>query len=140
MSMFISKDTSDREAWEWLLWLEKHAAETIVDSKDVVLELLANEKRALRRRLKTRVDRLATPITEEWRGVNHHDYDGYTEGRIFPGDWSDMTDEEIDDLVREREIRISYPWDCTGLPFTVCLEWKRIPIGISVVHSVGLDV
>ena len=138
--MIKLRKTALRERWEDLFWFEDAMKKLDEQSQNAVKDKIDRMKQRIRKDSRKGVDRLVKPITEEWRCVNHRDGEGYTEARIFTGNWSDMTDEEIDDLVREREIRISYPWDCTGLPFTVCLEWKRIPIGISVVHSVGLDV
>ena len=50
------------------------------------------------------------------------------------------TDAEIREFVEENWIRNYSMCDCTGKVFTVSLNVKRIPLGLSVVHHMSLDV
>lgn len=50
------------------------------------------------------------------------------------------TDEEIRDFISENWIRNYSMYDCTGKVFTVSLNVKRIPLGLSVVHHMDLDL
>ena len=56
----------------------------------------------------------------------------------------ECTDEEIDEWFEEnivRRIPSCMYWDCTGLSFTMNLDWRRNPCGlVSFVHRIGCDV
>ena len=134
--------TSERVGWEFLLLSVKAFNELPPEKREFCKEVLAKQKSHFRRRNKARAseDRLAKPLTEEWRRICCHDGETVFEYRIFPGDWSETLDEEIEEIVRSMEVRICSPYDCTGKLFTHYLEWKRVEAGLCVVHCLGLDV
>lgn len=134
------RNTPLREAYEDLRWLE-----SLLDCDDdkarcAAEDWIEHKKHHIRRDSRKGVDRLAKPITEAWRCVNHRDGEGCTEARIFTGNWDDMTDEEIDFEMRQMEVHNYSPYDCSGKLCTAWLSWKRIPLGISVVHCYRLDI
>ena len=54
---------------------------------------------------------------------------------------TDLTDEEIEELVEDMTLRIYSPYDCTGKRFTRWITTHRNPSGlVSYVHEMGLDV
>ena len=57
----------------------------------------------------------------------------------FPDDY---TDDEIRECLHEELwVSINSPYDCTGKPFTMWIDWHRNPNGmVSVIHHMGLDV
>ena len=71
----------------------------------------------------------------------HYSYDDeyWTEYGFLSG--TDYSDEEVREIIDEMRYRICSPYDCTGKPFTMWIDWHRNPSGlISFVHRVGLDV
>lgn len=134
------RNTPLRERWEDLFWYEDAIAKLDEQSRKAVAGKIDRMKQRIRWDSRKGVDRLAKPITEAWRCVNHRDGEGCTEARIFTGNWDDMTDEEIDFEMRQMEVHNYSPYDCSGKLCTAWLTWKRIPLGISVVHCYCLDI
>lgn len=61
------------------------------------------------------------------------------------GEWGtylDLTEQEVNEWISEHMfVRIFSDYDCTGKPFTVCVNWHRNPCGlISYVHTMALDI
>lgn len=108
-------------------------------------------KRQLRKALKEKHDPLrfslrqhyfselaiCLPGTEPWRG-HYTDWDSWKLYAIFHDDG--FTDAEIDSIIQDQIITIHSAFDCTGKTFTQYIHWKRTPVGIAVVHALGLDV
>ena len=138
--MIERKNTPLREAYEELLWLE-----SLLNNKDEKIRIAAQDmierrKPSVRRNSRNGVDILEKPLTQEWRRVCRHDGETVLEFRIYPGDWEDALDEEIEEEVRSLERHNLSPYDCTGKLFTAWLTWKRVEAGLSVVHCLALDV
>lgn len=54
---------------------------------------------------------------------------------------TDLTDEEISDLVEDMRMVINSPYDCTGKQFTCWISTHRNPSGlVSYIHRIGIDV
>lgn len=66
--------------------------------------------------------------------------DGCTEFG-FLSERTDLTDEEIEEMVEDMTLRIFSLYDCTGKYFTKWIHTYRNPCGlVSYVHVMGLDV
>ena len=130
-----------RERWEDLLWFERMVRLYKEDGKALNLsDKIARMKRRIREESRCGEDRLAKPLTEEWRRIGREDGESVTEYRIFPGDWSDTSDEEIHKELRWLERHNYSQYDCTGKLCTAWLTWKRVKAGLSVCHCMVLDV
>jgi hypothetical protein len=130
-----------RERWENIIWFERMAQQYKETANAMNLsDKIARMKRRVRRDSRCGEDRLAKPLTEEWRSVFRADGESVTEFRIIPGDWSDMSDEELDAEIRKIEQHSYSQYDCTGKLCTAWLTWKRVGAGLSVCHCMVLDV
>lgn len=139
--MIMFRNTRLRCRWEALLEFERMVQQYKENGKTLNLSgKIAEIKRRVRRDSRCGVDRLAKPLTEEWRRIAREDGESVTEYRIFPGDWSDMTDEEIYEELRWLERHNYSQYDCTGKLCTAWLTWKRVKAGLSVCHCMVLDV
>lgn len=68
-----------------------------------------------------------------------YDADAYEYG--FLSKRTDLTDEEIQEMVDDMWIRICSMYDCTGKRFTRYIHTHRNPNGlVTFVHAMGLDV
>lgn len=89
----------------------------------------------------------AQPLTAKGR-TYCDEYEEYTEygfmanykGEPINGD--EYTDEDIREFIDDNmRMRIYSPYDCTGKPFTLWIDWHRNPSGlISYRHRIGIDV
>lgn len=139
--MIERKNTPLRERWEDVLWFERMSRLYKGDANALDFsDFIARMKRRARRDSRRGEDCLAKPLTEDWRRVVHADGEGVTEFRIFPGDWSDMSDEEISGELRGLERHNHSQYDCSGKLCTAWLTWKRVGAGLSVCHCMVLDV
>ena len=69
------------------------------------------------------------------------DYDADVYEYGFLSRRTDLTDEEIEELVEDMRMVINSPYDCTGQRFTRYISTHRNPNGlVSFVHAMGLDV
>ena len=90
-------------------------------------------------------DPLEHSIMDGWRTVIDDDdiATGGKDFRILPTRHADAwTDKEIADYIME-EVGyppITAPWDCTGQRFTEWVSYKRLPIGIVMIHGWGTDL
>lgn len=85
-------------------------------------------------------DRLAKSAMDGTR-IYYDEGDGeyWTEYGFLHG--TDYSDDEVREIIDDMRYRIYSPYDCTGKPFTMWIDWHRNPTGlISYVHRVGLDV
>lgn len=139
--MIMFRNTRLRCRWEAFLEFERMTQQFEEDGKALNLSAkIARMKRRIREESRCGEDRLAKPLTEEWRRIGHEDGESVTEYRIFPGDYSDMTDEEIHEELRWLERHNYSQYDCTGKLCTAWLTWKRVKAGLSVCHCMVLDV
>ena len=134
------RNTPLREAYEDLRWLE-----SLLNNKDEKIRIAAQDmierkKPRIRRNSRKGEDPLGKTISEDWRRVYGHDGETVLEYRIYPGNWDDVLDEEIEDEVRPLERHNLSPYDCTGKLCTAWLTWKRVKAGLSVCHCLCLDV
>ena len=134
------RNTPLREAYEDLRWFE-----SLLNCDNDKVRLAAEDwiecrKRHIRKDSRKGVDRLEKPLTQGWWHVYPNDGETVLEFRIFPGDWDDMLDEEIEEDVRSLEVHNLSPYDCSGKLCTAWLTWKRVEAGLSVVHCLALDV
>ena len=74
------------------------------------------------------------------RGYRDDDTDGFFEYGFLPERLSDADDDVIDAVVDSMREEINSPYDCTGLRFTMWIDWHRNPSGrVSYVHRYGID-
>lgn len=95
-------------------------------------------KRAAKKAL-NRGETICPTLTEEARVRYSYDDEFWTEYGFLSG--TDYSDDEVCEIIDDMRYRICSPYDCTGKPFTMWIDWHRNPTGlISYVHRVGLDV
>lgn len=106
-----------------------------VNAKGSVNKYLDELKRTHRKQFKGQ-DSLTQSLCDEWRITG--DYESVTKYAIFEDNGE--TDEELDEFIEEMCIVNPYSaYDCTGRPFTISIRWKRMPVGIAVIHHIGYD-
>ena len=97
-------------------------------------------KRMYRANVKRCYDRLAKPLTEDFRTLGDPaDDEAMFEYGIDPR-LSDYTDAELEDFFRDQEVHNTSPYDCSGKMCTSWIVWKRTPVGVAFVHRKHLDV
>lgn len=71
--------------------------------------------------------------------TRYTDWDSRKDYGFFVG--TGWTDDEIREEIEAMTLRVNSPYDCTGQPFTITINWHRNPSGlISYVHWIGYDV
>lgn len=71
--------------------------------------------------------------------TRYTDWDSRKDYGFFVG--TGWTDDEIREEIEAMTIRVNSPYDCTGRPFTITINWHRNPSGlISYVHWIGYDI
>lgn len=139
--MIVRRNDPLRGRWEDLLEFERMARLYKEDGKALNLsDKIARMKRRIREESRCGEDALAEPLTEDWRCIVHADGEGVTEFRIYPGNWDEMTDEEIAEEMRGLERHNYSQYDCSGKLCTIWLTWKRVKAGLSVCHCMCLDI
>ena len=99
------------------------------------------EKNAYKRNHRGERDVLDSSLLEESRlACRDEDWETCFEFG-FLSKRTDLTDEEIEEMVEDMTIRIYSPYDCTGKRFTRWITTHRNPSGlVSYIHEMGLDV
>lgn len=105
-------------------------------SRKLNFELTPQIKREMRRFMRNHIEPLQ-PLTAKIHRVYTGD-DSMAEFYIIPE--TNWTDEEIRDFIEENWIRNYSMYDCTGKMFTSSFDVTRIPVGLSVVHHMSLDI
>ena len=104
-------------------------------------------KKEARERTAEKIDPLTIPLrrtmkeafTLPWRTIYPDDsYEWWREYCIVTD--AQLTDEELDELIKEQTIHINSPYDCTGKVFTSSLTATRMPCGILFIHTKAVDV
>ena len=72
--------------------------------------------------------------------VKHRNNNGDVIEYTMLFDDENSTDDEIKEYLKQFEIHFSSPYDCTGKPFTAFMKFKRLSIGIIVMHYISLDI
>lgn len=89
-----------------------------------------------------RADRLRIPMSVHPRVRVDEDGEGWREYGIIPADLVNEAEGDIDGWLWSLfGVEIHSPYDCTGMPFTVMIDWHLNPDGsVSFVHWMSLDV
>ena len=117
----------------WNVTLEYFAEEYGRDS-----DKYKHMKRAAKKALNSG-ETICPTLTEEARVHYSYDDEYWTEYGFLHG--TDYSDDEVREIIEDMRYRIYSPYDCTGKPFTMWIDWHRNPTGlISFIHRVGLDV
>lgn len=138
--MIERRNTPLRERWEDLFWYEDAIAKLDEQSRKAVAGKIDRMKQRIRWDSRLGNDPLEKPLTQEWRRVYRNDGETVLEYRIYPGNWDDVLDEEIEEELRPLEVHNFSQYDCTGKLCTAWLTWKRVKAGLSVCHCLCLDV
>ena len=95
-------------------------------------------KHVLRKHFNQGAPRKATPLSVSPR-IRCDVGDYWVEYGFFDG--TDWTDDEVQAHIDAMRYVIRSPYDCTGLAFTLWIDWHRNPSGlISYRHYKGLDI
>lgn len=108
----------------------------IMWSRKLNFELTPQIKREMRRFMRNHIEPLQ-PLTAKIHRVYTGD-DSMAEFYIIPE--TNWTDEEIREFIEENWIRNYSMYDCTGKMFTSSFDVTRIPVGLSVVHHMSIDI
>lgn len=84
---------------------------------------------------------IALSLMDAPRDASGDSWDCMVQYGFFNG--ADMDDDDVREYIDDNiRIRPPYsPYDCTGRPFTMYINWHRNPTGlISFVNHIGLDV
>ena len=103
-------------------------------------DLIREQRRKIRQINQYNCDPLARSLRDEWRHRCSEDGESGYDYRIIP----DNGETEKEAIVRAEDLvgfpPIRGPYDCTGKPFTRWIKAHRVPSGIVIIHSWGLDV
>ena len=99
------------------------------------------EKDSYKRTHRGHRDTLKKSLLDEPRIYSaNEDWETYKEFG-FLSHRTDLTDDEINELVEDMRMIICSPYDCTGKHFTRWIETHRNPSGlVSYIHTIGIDV
>ena len=116
---------NDRVIRDLILW-----------SRKLNFELTPQIKREMRKAMRNYIEPLQS-LTAKVHRV-YTDAESMAEFYIIPE--TNWTDEEIREFIEENWIRNYSMYDCTGKMFTSSFDVTRIPVGLSVVHHMSLDI
>lgn len=99
-------------------------------------------RRVFRERVDLLTDPLRFPISTFSRRRYDEDGEGWRDYGIIPSDLVHEAEGDIDGWLWSLfGVEINSPYDCTGRPFTMMIDWHLNPDGsVSFVHWMSLDV
>jgi len=119
----------NRDNWEMLRLFEKCGLDNTKQKREVRAQNKPEHQKPFLQRLMD---------GETIAQAQRDDGECWTEYTLFEN--RGETDGEINEYTQEMEQHINSMYDCTGRAFTRWITWKRLPIGILVIHYKGLDV